>query len=216
MKAYLLSAKRGANNAANGTEQKPKNEVINKVQSGGNVVGRAGLVGINRGVLRVLDVDGNAADSGSGSHPFEGDIALRHGERHADRRRAGHGDFVTNGAVRVHHLNPTAVPSLEVGGLADDFPSAGRTILVSCLGKFTLDAVRFIIHRVGVAVIVGDLVLEGHGLSWGDVVLREDLGGTTHQHHLLDVLDGFASHVHGRIGPRNDTRLGVCVDNIDM
>ena len=31
MKAYLLSAKRGANNAANGTEQKPKNEVINKV-----------------------------------------------------------------------------------------------------------------------------------------------------------------------------------------
>jgi len=31
MKAYLPSAKRGTYNAANGAEQKPKNEVINEV-----------------------------------------------------------------------------------------------------------------------------------------------------------------------------------------
>ena len=184
--------------------------VITSIKRGRHLVGVA-RVRINRSVGRVLDVDCNAGDCSGRCHPTESHVTFRHTQLLANGRRGSHSDFFNHGAESVLHLNLTTIPTLEVGGLTHDFPSASRAILISDFRETTFDTIGNEVKAIFVAVKISDIVLKPHHLARNNIFLCEDLNTITKQHNLINVLNGIAAQRNGRIGPTDDTRLRMSV-----
>ena len=148
--------------------------VVARIERGRHLVGVA-REGIHRAVRRVLDVDGDVVDRRIGSHPVESDITFGHGNQLADRRRAGHGDFLHNRAKAVLHLDLATIPTLEVGGLAYDLPCTSRTILIPDFSGTALCTVGHEVDTIGVAIKILNFIFKGHNLTRSHIGLAEDL-----------------------------------------
>ena len=189
--------------------------IVARIKRGRNLVGVASK-GVDRIIIRVLDVDCQALDSSIRSHPAKRHVALGHTNLLADRRCGSHGDFVDDGVEGILHLNLTTVPALEVGGLTDHFPSAGRTILIVDLSDTSFGVIGHEIDAIRVAIVIGHIVFKMHDFARSHVAFGEDLLTITEQHHLVDVLQSVTTQRGGGIGPADHARLGMGILSLDF
>ena len=82
---------------------------------------------------------------------------------------------------------------MEVGGLANDFPRAGGTILIGDIREAAFDTIGEVVQTIRVAIVIINVVLKAHLLARNDIVLREDLDTIAKQHDLLDVLNSLSA-----------------------